>query len=101
MSHLMETQGDVLRETLKLREELLSVLDDADLAYRVQGNPSYGELLAELGSIEIAYTRSFRDFALKFEPAGTALDSVDAYKRWFAELDADLIGTLAACRREA
>jgi hypothetical protein len=96
MSTLMETQGHILRETLKLREQLLDVLDDADLAYRVPGNPSYGELLAELGSIEIAYTRSFRTFELKFEAAGAALASVEAYRTWFSSLDKELIDTLDA-----
>jgi DinB superfamily len=48
-----------------MRDHLLTVVTDADLAYRLPGrNPSLGEVLVELGDIQGVYTHSFETFTL-------------------------------------
>ena len=49
----------------RMRDHLMSVVADADLAYKLPGrNPTLGELLVELGEIEGVYTHSFETFTL-------------------------------------
>ena len=48
-----------------MRDQLLTVVSDADLGYKLPGqNPTLGELLVELGNIEGVYTHSFDTFTL-------------------------------------
>ena len=48
-----------------MRDRLLTVVSDADLAYELPGqNPTLGELLVEMGDIEGVYTHSFETFSL-------------------------------------
>ena len=46
-----------------MRDHLLTVVSDADLAYKPPGqNPTLGELLVQMGDIEGIYTHSFETF---------------------------------------
>jgi hypothetical protein len=48
-----------------MRDHLLTVVSDADLAYRLPGqNPTLGELFVEMGDIQGVYTDSFETLAL-------------------------------------
>ena len=48
-----------------MRDHILTLVTDADLAYRLPGaNPSLGELLVEMGDLEGVYTHSFATFTL-------------------------------------
>jgi len=48
-----------------MRDHLLTVVSDADLAYKLPGhNPTLGELVVEVGDIESVYTHSFETFTL-------------------------------------
>jgi hypothetical protein len=48
-----------------MRDHLLTVVSDADLAYKLPGqNPTLGELLVEMGDIQGVYTHSFETFTL-------------------------------------
>ncbi len=96
MNRLIEARHDLLDLSLNLRTEVLDAIDDADLAYRLPGCPSLGELLADIGAVQAAYTRSFRAFVLRFDQTAPALDAVAAYKEWFATLDDDLVAALSA-----
>ena len=50
-----------------VRDQLLELLTDDDLGYRVGGaNASLGALCREIGEIERAYVDSFRSFRLDF-----------------------------------
>ena len=52
--------GDEIRGHHRLRDQLLTVVSDADLEYKLPGqNPTLGELLVELGEIQGIYTHSF------------------------------------------
>jgi hypothetical protein len=49
----------------RTRDQLLTVVADAGLGYRLPGqNPTLGELLVELGDLEGIYTHSFETFTL-------------------------------------
>ncbi|MGH2836768.1 MAG: hypothetical protein ACRDJY_00290 [Thermoleophilaceae bacterium] len=48
-----------------MRDHLLTVVSDADLACKLPGrNPTLGELLVELGDTQGVYTHSFETFTL-------------------------------------
>jgi hypothetical protein len=48
-----------------MRDHVLTVVSDADLAHKLPGsNPMLGELLVEMGNIQGIYTHSFETFTL-------------------------------------
>ena len=56
---------DEIRGHHSMRDHLLSVVSDADLAYKLPGhNPTLGDLLVEMGDIEGIYTHSLETFTL-------------------------------------
>lgn len=74
-----------------MRDHLLTVISDADLAYELPGqNPTLGELLVEMGNLQGVYTHSFETFALDWKhrrlppPAPITLASMRA---WFNAQD--------------
>ena len=90
----------LLHMTTDLRAYLLSVVTDQELATRIPGNPSLGELCREHGNVERDYLESFKtgthtaltDREMRPEFAG----SVDTIKAWYAQLDAEFEATLRA-----
>ena len=77
-----------------LREQLLDVLTDDDLAFRLGGNnPSLGALCRDIGDVEHAYVESFRTFTCDFSvkvASPEAETSVAHLRAWYAALDEDL-----------
>jgi uncharacterized damage-inducible protein DinB len=74
-----------------MRDHLLTVVSDADLAYKLPGeNPTLGELLVQLGDIQGVYTHSFETSTLDWthrqlpSPAPITIASLQA---WFAAQD--------------
>ena len=74
-----------------MRDHLLTVVSDADLAYKLPGeNPTLGELLVRLGAIQGVYTHSFETFSLDWThhqlppPAPITIAGLQA---WFAAQD--------------
>ena len=62
MNSLFEEE---IRGHHSMRDHLLTVVSDADLAYKLPGqNPTLGELLVELGDIQGVYTHSFETSSL-------------------------------------
>ena len=58
---------DINRMYAPLRDELMSVLTDEDLAFTPGGkNPTLGELCREIGETEYAYVQSFKTFSTDF-----------------------------------
>jgi hypothetical protein len=85
-----------------LRDQLMTLLMDEDLRYRLGGaNPTLGILCREIGEVEYAYIQSFKTFKQDFTYRNTEPsleDSVTTLAAWFAELDRELkavIGGLA------
>jgi hypothetical protein len=81
-----------------LREELMDLLTDDDLGYRVgSGTASLGALCREMGEVERAYVDSFTTFRLDFgyrNPDPRVERSSAALSSWYAELDRDLMKAL-------
>jgi hypothetical protein len=81
-----------------LRAQLMEILTDDDLGYRVGGaNPSLGALCREIGEIERSYVESFKTFRLDFgyRNADPRLEtSVAALSSWYAELDRELTAAI-------
>jgi len=74
-----------------MRDHLLTVVSDADLAYKLPGqNPALGEVLVELGDLEGVYTHSFDTLTLDWShrqlppPAPITIASLRA---WFESQD--------------
>ena len=100
MNRLMKEYFHFFEMYQALRNQLMSVLTDADLAFQVsENNPTLGALCREIGEVEASYLESFKSFKQSFayrnETPG--LDSsVVALTKWYTELDQDLKITLEA-----
>jgi hypothetical protein len=81
-----------------LRQQLMEIVGDDDLGYRVGGeNPSLGALCREIGEIERSYIDSFKTFRLDFGDRNSdprLESSMTALSSWFAELDGELKATI-------
>jgi hypothetical protein len=87
-----------------LRNQLMEILADDDLGYRLAGeNATLGALCREMGEVEYAYIQSFRsfkqDFSYRNEAPGLE-GSVENLSAWFAELDRELKATIEALSEE-
>ena len=81
-----------------LRDQLMEILRDDDLAVRLGGETaSLGGLCREIGEIERSYIDSLRTFRQDFgyRDADPRLEqSVGALEAWFAELDKNLAAAI-------
>jgi hypothetical protein len=87
-----------------LRDQLLAVLTDEDLAMTLGGaTERLGSLCREIGDIEHAYVESFRTFSQDFgyrSPDPAVERSVTALQRWYAKLDRELLAAVEALSEE-
>jgi hypothetical protein len=80
-----------LRQAQHLRYDLMDVLTDSDLAYKLPGNNlTLGELCREMGETEHNYIQSFKTLKMDWsyrnnDPKLTT--SVERLKLWYAALD--------------
>ena len=83
-----------------LRDELVAILTDDDLGFRVGGeSATLGALCREIGEIEHTYVESFKSFRQDFDyhnPDARLEESVKALASWYTELDGDLANAIAA-----
>ncbi|QPC82640.1 hypothetical protein G4Y79_23615 [Phototrophicus methaneseepsis] len=81
-----------------LRDQLLDMLSDQDLAYKLPGNnPTLGELCEEMGQIQQVYAHSFKSFKHDWAypyAKPEAPHRVASFKTWFKELDEQLVEAL-------
>lgn len=98
MNSLVEREFPILHMTQKLRDDLMSVLTDHDLAYKLPGdNPTLGELCKEMGEIEHSYIQSFKTFKHDWSyrnPEPELATSVERLKAWYKTLDEELDSVL-------
>lgn len=94
MNSIMKDYFPTFQMYQALRTQLLEILSDQDLSYRVEGkNPTLGALCREIGEIEYAYIQSFKSFKQNFsyrneEPGlETSLSRLSA---WYKKLDDEL-----------
>ncbi|NDJ51488.1 MAG: hypothetical protein GYB68_00215 [Chloroflexi bacterium] len=82
-----------------LRDQLLDLILDEDLAYRLPGqNPSFGELCVEMGQTQQIYIHSFKTLQHDRGYRGILPDDggVKSLRVWFAALDKQLIEALSS-----
>lgn len=95
---------EFVKMTHMLRDMLLGVLTDADLAYTPGGNaPTLGALCREMGDVERMYADSFKTFRMDYDylrPDAAREGSVAALVAWYADLDNDLHAALDALSDE-
>lgn len=94
MNRFVEEHGSVYRETQVMREQLLDILTDADLAYTPGGaNPTLGALCKEMGDVEYSYLQSFKtlkqDWSYRHPDAALAT-RVSSLRGWYQQLDHEL-----------
>ena len=102
MNTLEKTQFGILDQTTALRTDLLNTLTDADLAFKIDGNPTLGELCKQMGEVEYSYIQSFKTFTQSWDYRhdDAVMKSIDALKSWYAELDQALKAVLAGLTDE-
>jgi hypothetical protein len=96
---LMREIYPVLQLIQPLREQLLELLTDDDLAFALPGNPTLGSLCREMGEVQTQYIQSFRTFTMVNSPHTDRPDvaqQVAALAAWYRTLDQELAATLAA-----
>ncbi|GAB3430669.1 hypothetical protein [Flindersiella endophytica] len=81
-----------------MRDHVLTVVSDADLAYKLAGqNPTLGGLLIEMGDLQGVYTHSFETFTLDWShrqlPPPPSI-TVDSLRAWFDAQDDAMKGAL-------
>ena len=96
--------AEELPGNLDLRHQLLDMISDADLTYKLPGNnPTLGELCEDMGVIQQVYTHSFKtltlDWAYRASRPETS-NSVESLKTWYKTLDAEFEAALNAFSEE-
>lgn len=88
-----------------LRDQLMEMLTDGDLAYRVAGDatPALGALCRDIGDTEYSYIQSFKTCTQDFSyhnPDPQLERSVAALTAWYTSLDRDLRAAIEAISDE-
>ncbi len=67
MNSIMQEYYPVFQMYQALRNQLMEILNQEDLAYSPGGeNPTLGTLCREIGEVEYAYIQSFETFRIDF-----------------------------------
>ncbi len=89
MNSIAQQELPLLDQTLNIRHELLETLTDADLTFKIEGNPTLGELLKESLDTEHQYADSFskdtHDWTLTVTDASAT--SVQSLKEGFSNTE--------------
>jgi hypothetical protein len=103
MNSIAEQEFGILHETQAMRNQLMDMLTDTDLAYRVPGNPTFGELCWYIAEVQRTYVDSFKTFKLSFQYAeadAAVASSVDRLKALFKKLDEEMDAAISALSEE-
>jgi hypothetical protein len=97
MNSLVE---DEFPGTHNLRDQLMGMITDQDLAYKLPGsNPTLGELCEEMGHVQQVYIQSFKTFKQDWGYRDSDLEatnSVASLTSWYKKLDAELVDALGS-----
>ncbi len=103
MNTIMESHYPIFRLYQSLRDQMMDLLDDEDLEFRLAGsNPTLGTLCREIGEVQRCYIESFRTFEmdLTFKVDKPELEqSVEKLAKWYAELDEELEEAISALKQ--
>jgi hypothetical protein len=99
MNSIMQDYYPTFKHYVALRDQMLDLLTDEELAFSIEGNETLGALCKTIGDTQQMYINSFKSLEMDF--AYTHLDnslgdSVGALRAWYAEMDAELEKTIAA-----
>lgn len=101
---LVQQQFGILDQTLIMRQQVLDILTDDDLAFALPGNPTLGELFRREGEFEQMYADSFKtlthDWTYQYTDATTVETSVAALRTWFTQIEGDLKANASALTEE-
>jgi uncharacterized damage-inducible protein DinB len=104
MNRLVSDYYPIFEMYQALRNQLMELLTDADLGYRVGGaNPTLGALCRQIGETEYSYIQSFKTFTQDFSYRNRTPGlegSVSTLSSWFAELDRELKTTIEGLSEE-
>lgn len=93
MNSIIQNQYPLFEYYQALREQMLDLLEDIDLSFKLTGNPSLGRLCVEIGEVEQSYIDSFvtftQDFSFRSDKP-SLISSVSQLRTWYQELDANL-----------
>jgi uncharacterized damage-inducible protein DinB len=96
MNSIVENE---LPGTQNLRDQLMDMISDADLAYKLPGNNlTLGELCEEMAQTEQIYIQSFKTFKQDWgyrAAKSEATNIVASLNAWFKKLDAELLEVLS------
>lgn len=103
MNSIVTQEFGILHETQAMRNQMMDSLTDADLTFKLPGNPTLGELCQGIGEIEHDYIQSFKTFKLDFgyrynDPK--VATSVERLNAWYKALDLELDAALSALSEE-
>ena len=99
MNSLIKEHYPIFQMYQALRDQLMEILNDDDLSYRLDGNPALGTLCREIGEVQYAYIQSFKTYKLDFsyrndEPGLEG--SVQQLSAWYQALDRELKAVIEA-----
>ena len=104
MNSIMKEHYGILEMYQALRNQLMDILDDADLTHQPGPNTMMlGELCKEIGETQYAYIQSFKTFQMDFAFSTKEADiatRVAKLKAWYADLDAELQETISNLSQE-
>lgn len=94
MNAKLARQYDIVKLYRELRDSLIAILSDEDLAYSPGGeNASLGVLCRELGEVQKGYVESFKTFTVDFDHEVDDADletSIESIRAWYQQLDDEL-----------
>jgi uncharacterized damage-inducible protein DinB len=101
----VQQESELLDLTLALRHQLLDILSDADLAYKLPNNAmTLGALCREMAEVEYMYIESFKTFKMDWgykAPNGAELESkLEVLRKTFAEQEQAFKAALTALSDE-
>lgn len=99
MNEFLKQQASVLQQTQALRDQLMDILTDDDLQFKLPGhNPTLGALCREMGDVQRSYIDSFKTFKQDFShrnPDATLETSVEKLAAWYKALDEEYLAVLS------
>jgi hypothetical protein len=98
MNQIEQEFFGLLDMTHGIRDGALALIGGTDLAFRIEGCKSLGEVLQDMGDIETMYTRSFETMKMDFAaqaPGRENVTSGEAAIAWLHGLDGELKAALS------
>lgn len=104
MNSLMREYYPTFEYYQAMRNQLMDILEDDDLAFEIGGeNPSLGTLCVEIGETQVSYIESFKtlkqDFSYGNEDPELA-HSIARLRAWYIQLDQQLKSALESFSEE-